>query len=225
VGARSHAFAAALSVTVLGAILVVGLALVIPPEKYSALAAGVQAVGVLAALAVAAAAIRSDSQGRRLDRVLALHEQLNAGELQEVGGRLVDHMKEHGEAGKLRRLTMTDLRNESSPLHRYGHHGPDERPSRDAARMLGFFDRVNAARQARVVDEELLFELLGGSAMWWDLALTMTDEYRKVGLSELAHWAHRYASVARERSRVDRWANNRLGDFDILGPVPRPVTG
>lgn len=117
---------------------------------------------------------------------------------------------------------MSDLRNNQSPLRNYSkHHG--EKPSRDGARLLGFWERVNAARLARAVEEGLLFDLLGGPAMWWDLALWMTDEERKQGLSELASWAHVFSESHASHRRPQQWAETRFRDFGLNGPAPAPL--
>ncbi|HMJ75937.1 MAG TPA: hypothetical protein VK507_08185, partial [Iamia sp.] len=57
---------------VLVGVLLIPLPL-IDTDRYTALAAGVQAAGVVLTLTYAAATLRADSHGRRVDRVLDLH--------------------------------------------------------------------------------------------------------------------------------------------------------
>ena len=50
--------------------------------QYQALGSGVQAVGVLVALALGVSTLQADSKDRRVDRVITYHSQISGGELQ-----------------------------------------------------------------------------------------------------------------------------------------------
>lgn len=167
------------------------------PERFSAYAIGLQAFAVLLALGIAVGTLSSEIRDRRLDRVLALHSTFMEGELGGARYRFIRHVRSNRTAsGLVRRITRDDLM-EGEPLAEYPSHYwsafRDHNPRQDANLVIRHFERVDAARAAGSVDDDLLFRLLGPQAVWWDNALQW--EPGRLGtwaIDRLARWARQY---------------------------------
>ncbi len=198
------------------AILIVLIAPIafLDPQRYSAYASGVQAMGVLIALILAMLTLGADRHDKQVDRVLALHSELVTGEVQSSRIRLIDHLRRRGggiyvheatrdDLQKDPRLSAYDVKSEYTPLH-------------DANTVLRFFERANAAIKARTVYEPLFHELILRYALWWDLALlpSSTPWAGRAALTELAAWGKLYEEAHGERLEyLTSWRANRAHDF------------
>lgn len=199
------------------------LALAVPllgTAQHSALAVALQAVAVVPALIIAAAAIAGGANDRRVDRVLSFHEQLNSGDIQAARIRLAHHLRRHGSSGgKIRRVSRGELRTDPV-LSRYDT-WPDHSPLMDVNQVLWFFERVNAARLTGAVHLPLLAELVGRHAVWFDLALKdEAGQAPRRPLTELADWATEFAERhGRRYPYLRNWDTERAEDFDVDGGV------
>lgn len=208
-------------------IVVVLSALIIPAAllttgQYSAVAAAIQAAAVVPAVAIAAISLSRDSRDKRVDRVLDLHREFNFGELKEAKRRLATHLREHGVDGKVRRTTHDELLND--PVMSKYSSIADIRPRSDSTEILRFFERANAARIARIVDEPLFVELICRHAAWWNLAIVDSDDrVPRAPLRELADWANSFALSNQNRySFLRNWGENRTREF---GTYAKPTSG
>jgi hypothetical protein len=91
------------------ALLALGLTGWVGPSTYSSLTAGVQAVGVVIALGLGAATLMRDNRDRRVDRVLALHQELMTGDVWQARYCLVRHLRKLGQDGKSRAVSRQEL--------------------------------------------------------------------------------------------------------------------
>ncbi|MBV1853396.1 hypothetical protein [Catellatospora tritici] len=171
------------------------LALLLDRGAYDALTGGVQAVGVVAALGLAAATLARDNRDRRVDRVLALHQELMTGDLWQARQRLVTHLtklgqdqRKKGEPDRVRRVTRTDLRRDGDASVYADGTGS---PRIDADLIVRFFERAEAARRTHSLHLPLFGELIGRHALWWNVALIADDRTwtSRQSLTELADWA------------------------------------
>jgi hypothetical protein len=136
--------------------VLIGAFQLISMDSYSALTDGIQAVGVIVALAVAAATLRADSRNQTLDRVLSLHQELMSGEVGAARVRLVRHLRGH-DRGPTRPTRLEELHN--GPLATYSFQAMklDEesvkthRPDLDVNILLRYFERADSAREAGAV--------------------------------------------------------------------------
>jgi hypothetical protein len=91
------------------------LALIIPAwwldsSSYTAVATGIQALGVIVAVHIASVTLVGERRDRQVDRVLALHAELVTGELGVASTRLIGHLRKRGRDGKcVERVTLADL--------------------------------------------------------------------------------------------------------------------
>lgn len=209
---RSLLWAAGALVGVTAVLLVVPIWF-LNADQYQALATGVQALGVTVALVFGAGTLLSDSRDRKVDRALGLHAELTTGDVQTARVRLLLHLQGNREDGKVRPVSLARLRtDERFAAYADPAHG---RPLRDANVVLRHFDRVNAARVAGIVEPDLLHELIGVHALWWDRAIARDDgEMLRRGLAELADWTDRHSRTkARGAHYLDHWAGYLGRDF------------
>lgn len=201
------------------AVIVVVLCIITIPvslltaSQYNAMTSAIQAAAVVPAVAIAALALNRDSRDKRVDRVLDLHREYNSGELKDAKKRLGTHLREHGVNGHVRPTTHEELRDDPT-LSRYSSIS-DHDPRSDATEILYFFERVNAARTARTVDELLLVELICRSAAWWSLAIKDSiDQVPRAPLRELADWGNAFALANQGRyTSLRSWGQNRRREF------------
>ena len=184
------------------------------PAEYQAIVAGVQALGLVVALLIAALALTGDQNDRRVDRVLQLHEDLVSGDVGAARSRLAYHLRTLGPEHEGRRYVLQPTQDQlvhDRKLHRYSDHEAttDSTPREDRVMLLRFFERADAARREKTVHLPLLHELIGSHALWWDAALWLEDHERshRRALRDLAQWVSDYASI-HQCSYVSSWARN-----------------
>jgi hypothetical protein len=200
------------------------LALFLKSNQLDAVAAIVQAVAVIPAVIIAALALANDSRGKQVDRVLDFHREFNSEELQSACVRLIAHLREHGTNGRVRPTSRDELRHDPV-LSRYANDIAHD-PRSDVSLILRFFERVNAAKTARIVEPSLLVELIGRHAAWWDSAIAYVhDDIARDSLRQLSTWADGYASANQERFPYLRnWGGNTQNKSDAQDQVETRLT-
>ena len=198
--------------------VVILLAITVPipflnSSQYQELTGGVQALGVTAALVFGALTLHSDSRNRRIDRVLDLHRAITDGDLQLARHRLLRHLRKHSQDGVVPQVRLRQFR-EGGDLGDYGH-GMTNRPGDDAARILRYMERVNAARLAGILDFPLLHQLIGIHVLWWNnVIIPDVEEPMCKSIAELAGWVVGYAeSSAIGAKYLEMWDVNFKRDF------------
>lgn len=202
---------------VLAAAVLLGAVVLLPglvttPEWFTAYATGIQAAGVIAALAYAARSLHADNHDRRVDRVLDLHEMLISGDINDARARLVQHLRSLGVDGRARTVRVAQLEQDRGlSTYRRPEDAPHQ-PSRDLALILRFFERANGARTAGSTYEPLFHQLIAGHAGWWDLAIvedpSRVDSRPLGALRDLARWGNDYAA-----NSTPGWGTTRARDF------------
>jgi hypothetical protein len=195
------------------ALLSLGLTSWIGQSTYASLTAGVQAAGVVIALGLGAATLMRDNRDRRVDRVLALHQELMTGDIWQARYRLVRHLRKLGKDGKSRPVSRQELINDPT-VSRYP---PEESasPLIDADLLVRFFERADAARRTDALHLPLFAELIGRHALWWDTAILDNPGWAtRIHLAEMAAWCHQYVEENRSRRPdVMRWMAAVQRDF------------
>lgn len=181
--------------------------------QYGALAAGVQAFGVVAALAFGAATLARESRDKRVDRVIAAFDSYQVGHL-DVKYRLSEHLR--GKDGLLRPVTYSQLRHDPTLLAY-----PNARefePRIDAERLLRFFEALNGMRCAGALDLPLTHRLLGRNALFWDYLISFdpSDNWRQP-LRDLAEWVQAYCGEYRP-AYAGEWRESFRGYFGPGSP-------
>jgi hypothetical protein len=146
---------------------------------------------------------------RKVDRVLALHQDLTAGEVGAARARFSELMYRVGETafgpGKCWRPDWESLlpydprAAEEVRVQRFLGFYPQDmvtaqgyRPVQDIRETFACFERINEARKrAASLDEHLLVSLLGYPVIWWNLLCGRLDSKaaaQRYSLSELASW-------------------------------------
>jgi hypothetical protein len=201
-------------VTAVIAVLAVGVTGAMSHDSYNALTGGLQAIGVVIALGLGAATLMRDSHDKRLDRVLALHQELMTGDLWRARHRLVAHLGRLGRAGRTRIVTREELRSDPELSHYLD--VPDARPLDDADLLMRFFERANAARTGTAVEQRLFADLIGRHSLWWDLAFARDDQWlTRQGLTDLATWCTSYVrDTASRRPDLLQWLTALDKDFE-----------
>ncbi|WP_157545755.1 hypothetical protein [Hamadaea tsunoensis] len=170
-------------------------------DQWAAWAAVVQAAAVAPALIVATAALRGERNDRQVDRVLALHQELVAGDLGEVRLRLSERVRREG-PGRGEPLRRDEL---------------DSSARRDLAHLLSYFERVEAARLAGSVNRELLTELIGRHAAWFDIGIAYDNRKIREALHSLAMAVNEHACAGMDRRvHLSDWGASRRSDFSEL---------
>ncbi|HET9144371.1 hypothetical protein [Actinophytocola sp.] len=137
-------------------IIVVVLLIAIPlmnAGQYQALAGGIQAVGVTAALIFGAFTLQHDRHSKKVDRVLELHQSLTSGDLQASRIRLMRHLVRHSDksSARVRSTSIKELRDDGGALSAYDDDALNA-PIVDLNLVLRFMERSNIARRSGVVD-------------------------------------------------------------------------
>lgn len=189
------------------AFLLVGALQLIGDDRYGALTDGMQALGLVVALAAAALTLRADSRNQTLDRVLALHQELMSGKVGAARVRLVRHLRGH-RRNEERPTTLEELRHGmlatySSEDMRLDHDSvATHRPDLDLNILRRYFERADSAREAGAVYLPVFADLIGGHAQWWDRALV--DDGRdtmRYHLADLADWSTSYIAGHPKQTR------------------------
>jgi hypothetical protein len=188
--------------------------LAIEADHISAIASTLQAVAVVPAILIAAFTLRRDSRDRRMDRLLAFHQELVSGDLNDARQRLAAHLRRHGTPSEPVRVTSRRELRDDRRLRAY-QGDKEHNPYDDVNLLLRFFERVNAARLANALYRPMLVELVGRHAAWWDLAIAREDQPSpQWHMHSLAAWANIYAAAYRRKHPYLRdWGHNRSQDF------------
>lgn len=189
-------------------------------EKYSNYALSVQAIGVLATLGIAVATLRDDSRDRRVDRVLALHQELTSGETGAARVRLVQHLKEHGKNSRVLQVTTAQLRDRASKLSRYKDSSVNETPGDDVGLLLRFFERAWLAQATGSLEDSMSASLIGAHAGWWDRAIRPSSSHSRAALAALSAWANTFAEDHASESQFINWGKTRQRDFPRVDQEP-----
>ena len=190
------------------------------PDKYSAYALAVQAIGVLATLGIAVATLRGDSRDRRVDRVLAFHQELTSGETNAARVRLVQHLRENGRNSRVLQVSTTQLRDRDSKLSGYRDASVNETPSDDVGLLLRFFERAWLAQATGSLEDSMSASLIGAHAGWWDRAILPSPSPARAALAELAAWANKFAETHKSESQFTNWGKTRQKDFPPVNQEP-----
>jgi hypothetical protein len=196
------------------------------PLNSSQWATAVQAIFVVMALLVAAASLRvavatleSDSRDRRVDRVIALHEELMSGTTGGGRSRLARLLRSRGSAGVCLQVSRDQLRgNTDVSAYDEASDKASGSPAHDLTLLLRFFERADIARTAGTLDELLLVALVGRHAGWWDLAIARDDNTARIPLQRLAGWCQQYVDEHPDEEILAGWGRMRALDFPS-GPV------
>jgi hypothetical protein len=201
-------------------------ALRLTPDQFSGWASAAQAVGVVAALLVAASQLRlgaaelkADNYDRAVERVYTLHSELTSGELNQARRRLSNHLKMTAELGtSVRRASKRDLEFDPN-LKEY----PDRisTPRYDAGLLLRFFERARLVQVAGSADDPVFLELICRHATWWNCTLKLDNSKSRRGLMTLSTWADSCAEKLKTDSRFSYladWGETRKCDFGSLTP-------
>lgn len=206
-----------------GLALTVVLALLLPaafltPQLYGAYTSALQALGIVLALVVAVATLRSDSRDRRLDRVLGFHRELTSGQVGEARSRLGELLKSNNANGAvLKPVQLVDLR-KGGPVDHYADQQLPSTPQHDLNLLLRFFERVWIAHERGSLDDLMLVAMVGRHATWWDMALSRKE--RTGGpLALLADWSNEYALHHANEPSLAAWGQTRSRDFGAKNAV------
>jgi hypothetical protein len=216
VSRRKRVFGGLLALTLLA--VLIGFGTVLRPDQYQALSGGIQAFGVLLALAIAAATLVSDSHDRRVDRVLQLHEMFTTPQMEAIRDRLRDHFRNHSDGtSRLRAVSLDELDSKGN-LAKYSDDDSTHSPYKDIRLLLRFMERASAARASHTVDEALFHELIGRHAAWWAVAVgkdPAASPHLLNPLLDLAAWADEYHKRHSSSTKyyMQSWGKGRQQDF------------
>lgn len=196
-------------------VTILGLALIVPAfwldsQQYSALAAGIQAFGVIAALAAAAATLAREARDKRADRVVSMFTEYQGVLLYEARVRLYEHLK--GQDGLVHPTSQHDLLVE--PAKRAYASGQGS-PRQDVEMILRFFESTNGMLTSKVLDVGLAHRLIGRNALWWNFAIVRDETaHLRRYLGELADWARDY-SLRHSPDYLTSWDKSFKRDFGV----------
>jgi len=221
------------------AIILAGLLLLIIPipflseGTYAAFTGGVQAFVVIVALVVAVRTLLSDSKDRRVDRVLALHEELTSGPTGAARTRLAHFLKQMGSGDVCLQVSREQLQSrDKTDVSAYLDPGDQDsgNPERDLTLILRLFDRVRIAQAGGTVDDLMLVGLVGRHAGWWDMAIAREDDTARIPLEKFATWCDAYVAGHRDEVILQGWGEKRRRNFpngaipaSALAPRPTPA--
>ncbi|MFI0607564.1 MAG: hypothetical protein ACH37Z_06645 [Anaerolineae bacterium] len=213
---RSVKFALWMAGAVAAAVLGAAAVFADPASRFDVVqgvAASLQAVGVVAALVYTAHQLKQGTELRaqaetdqRIDRTLAMHLELMQGHVGESRARLSTHLFTDWftmSGAQITGFPYQPTRVDLSPKGEFNRYKRNDNvtPVEDLLRILWHFERIEAARQRRILDEDLAVKLLGYSAVRWDAVLARVkpeDEFTdaREALRSLATWS---MTVAEER--------------------------
>jgi hypothetical protein len=186
------------------------------PEEQSAWAATLQTIGLLGTLLFAAETLYSDQRDRRVDRVLAFHEELTAGPTGEARARLARFLREQGEPdGAVLQVSRQQLIDDPK-VQKYSANSDAgaSTPHVDLTLILRLFERVRIAHAAESLDEHLLASLIGRHAGWWDLAIAEDDQDTlRIPLKKLGAWSNTYRDAHKDQPGFENWGQSRNEAF------------
>jgi len=205
----AHWGIAALSFCVLVVLVLIVGARWLSPNPYTAMTAAVQTLVVTLALSLALVTYRADARDRRVDRVIALHQEFYEDNFHDQRQALVQVLRRRGPAPY-------------PPL-------PDEEVRQEGlwharSRVIRYFERVHLARVSGALDDYLAASLIGRHATWWDLALQHTHSTGREPLHEFANWSNDFAKHCQDDSAFRNWGQTRTRDFGRVSCTePQPA--
>jgi hypothetical protein len=183
-------------------------ALVLDASQYVALASGVQAFGVVAALVFGAATLAREAKDKRLDRVAAIFDGYQTGH-SDARYRLLGLLE--GPDGISKPASLRQIRQDPD-FSRYPG-TPGTNPRIDAERILLFFESLNGLRSAGALDLPLtLFSV--GIFCGGTLQSHMSRSLKCVSRSEI--WR---SGSERTTGHIapHTWANGRQASWAFAG--------
>jgi hypothetical protein len=200
-----------------------GLRLATPGEQ-AASAATLQTIGLVATVLFAAAGIRvagetlrSDQRDRRVDRVLAFHEELTgSGPTGVARSRLARFLREQGGPGSVVLQVGREQLVEDPRVQTYsrGTAAGASTPHTDLTLILRLFERIRISQVAESLDDHLLASLIGRHAGWWDLAIADDDkDTLRIPLERLAEWCDAYRDENPNQPGFENWGDSRSRAF------------
>lgn len=196
-----------------GAFLALGASNHMDTSEYASITAGVQTLAVVVALGLGATTLLRDSRDRRVDRVLALHQELMTGEVWHARYRLRQHLRALSQDGKLKSISHDELVGDET-ISTYGPDSSDS-PIADADLLLRFFERANAARHTNALHSPLFAELIGRHALWWNAAFHESSGwFIRWELTDLASWSRHHLETSKSRNpQMVKWLNTEKRYF------------
>jgi len=196
------------------------------PEAYTAYTSAIQAFGVVIALGLGVWTLKTDSRDRRVDRVLALHQELTTGEVGEARSRLAHHLGAGSEPRVIRRASRNQLKSDPA-LQNYKPLVEGQSPDHDLTLLLRFFERVHVAQLRGSLDDLMLTALIGRHVDWWDSAIDREERAARLPMAQLSDWTNSYAERHSTNRALENWGRTRSHDFpDSLtgaqSPTPTP---
>jgi hypothetical protein len=186
-------------------------ALVLDASQYVALAAGVQAFGVVAALVFGAATLAREAKDKRLDRVAAIFDGYQTAH-SDARYRLLGLLE--GPEGRSKPASARQIRQD--PAFSQYPDMPGANPRIDAERILLFFESLNGLRCAGALDLPLAHRLFGRNILWWDFAIAYEPfTQMRDPLRDLAEWVRAYNRSHRP-AYLGEWQASLVG---FCGPV------
>ena len=169
--------------------------------------AAVVAVGIaLLAAGFARKQVLIATRAHEVERTLAAHRDLTTGEVGACRDRFSGFMWGYGTRDTGENSCWTPRFLELNPDSKSEHDRSGElseyppwvlgsdgaEPLRDLYKILWCFERIETARRRRTLDDEMLSELVGEHAVWWDSLLrsiTELDTRHRRSLAQLGPWA------------------------------------
>jgi hypothetical protein len=184
-------------------------------QKFSSYASAIQALGILIAIIIAVTTLRSDSRDRKVDRTLALHEELSTGSVGSARRRLGLHIREIGGLqNPITGVLITDFRDANGISTYSPPFNNESDPYTDAELIVRFFERCRMVLYSESIDELIFVKLIGRQAAWWDNAFSPDGTNARRALAEVSEWATAFAESHKERfPYFANWGNTRKYDF------------
>jgi hypothetical protein len=178
------------------------------------------------AVAIALGQLWTGLKATKVQRVIELHRDLTTGEVGNARDRFTTLMWKHGERLAGRNVChaprwkeiLTDVLGASGSRGELGVYpredhiatAKDAEPMRDLYSVLWCFERIEAGRAGRALDQGMLKQLVASHAVWWDeLTRHLTSENTR-HLESL-----RRLSAALEDAELRAWARNDFLESDV----------
>jgi hypothetical protein len=183
-------------------------------------------IAIVAAVAVAVFQIRSQRQQTAIERTIAAHRDLTAGEIGAARDRLSEFMWSTGsktDSNRCYKPSWEELLGSEYVVLGSGDQDlsaypasmgaePGQTPLRDLYRILWSLERVGVAYHAQILDSKLALEMLANHVVWWNILCERIPlgktRYRR-SLSELSD------QLATADPGLIDWAR---ADFDTEAP-------
>ena len=192
-------------------ILLVPAATILSSGQYAAYAGGIQAIGVILTLYVAAATLTRDSKDGRVDRVLNLHSDLVGGDIGAARSRLGRWIRSQDMKPISRRSLQSSV--VTNPAN-----SAEKQRYEDLHALLRLFERIDGARLQGALDADSAVLLLGPHAAWWDRAIEWDDTLGRKYLHSFARWCYKHVEKRKNDVRFSNW-NEADRDFPNVDPA------